>query len=173
MTTQQCPLSYYLDLSYPYTIVPDNGAFFIEFPDLPGCMTQVRSESEIPQAAEEIRTLWIETAHEEGWTIPEPAMYSEFSGKFVARVSKSLHRELVVAARQEGVSLNAYVGYLLAGRSIAAQLNASIEGIEAQVSSLSARLPYKVDVERHSDSVTRTITESEIRAFSYSTVAVC
>lgn len=127
MTAQLPPLSYYLDLEYPYTVMPDNGAFFIEFPDLPGCMTQVRSESEIPQAAEEIRTLWIETAHEEGWTIPEPVMYSEFSGKFMTRIPKTLHKDLVMAAKQEGMSLNAYVGYLLASRNMAAQLNARLD----------------------------------------------
>lgn len=132
MARQQHALSYYLDLRYPYTVVPDNGAFFIEFPDLPGCMTQVRSEGEIPQAAEEIRTLWIETSHEEGWGIPEPVMYSEFSGKFVTRVPKSLHKDLATAAKQEGMSLNAYVNYLLAERNMAAQLNARLDTLEAQ-----------------------------------------
>lgn len=153
MTTQQYPLSFYLDLSYPYTVMPDNEAFFIEFPDLPGCMTQVRSESDIPEAAEEIRTLWIETAHEKGWTIPEPIMYSEFSGKFLTRIPKSLHRELVMAARQGGMSLNAYVGYLLANRNVAAQINARIAGLETQLSALSDQLRQSVDVERHATSV--------------------
>ncbi len=140
MAKQQHPLSYYLSLSYPYTVVPDNGAFFIEFQDLPGCMTQVRSESEIPLAAEEIRTLWIETEYEEGESIPEPMMYSEFSGKFMTRIPKSLHRDLVMAAKGEGMSLNAYVGYLLANRNVVAQLSAQVDDLESQLSSLSEQL---------------------------------
>jgi antitoxin HicB len=71
MATQRHPLSHYLALDYPYTVVPDEGSFFIEFPDLPGCMTQVEDASGIPQAAEEIRTLWIEGEYEDGAAIPE------------------------------------------------------------------------------------------------------
>lgn len=172
MAIQQRPLSYYLDLNYSYTVVPDNGAFFVEFPDLPGCMTQVGNEGEIPQAAEEIRTLWIETAHEEGWAIPEPMMYSEFSGKFVARIPKSLHRDLVMAAREEGVSLNAHVSNLLADRNVVTQLGARLEGLALQLSTLSERLPYNIDVERHSCSVTRTATTAELTA-GYTMVTAC
>ncbi len=153
MATQQHPLSHYLDLSYPYTVVPDNGAFFIEFPDLPGCMTQVRREGEIPQAAEEIRTLWIETEYEEGETIPEPMMYSEFSGKFVARIPKSLHRDLVMAAKGEGISLNAYVGHLLADRNASAQLNARIDGLESQLAALGDQVRETAAPEGQSASV--------------------
>lgn len=153
MATQRQSLSYYLDLSYPYTVVPDNGSFFVEFPDLPGCMTQVRSEGEIPQAAEEIRTLWIETEYEEGETIPEPMMYSEFSGKFVTRIPKSLHRDLVMAARGEGISLNAYVGHLLADRNAAAQVSARLDGLESQLSALSDQMREVAASERQTASV--------------------
>ncbi len=120
MATQPHPLSYYLDLTYPYTVVPDDGSFFVEFPDLPNCMTQVEDASEIAAMAEEIRTLWIESEYERGNEIPEPTMQSGFSGKFVTRVPKSLHRDLAMAAKSEGMSLNAYVGYLLAERNVAA-----------------------------------------------------
>lgn len=102
MAPKRPPIAHYLGLEYPYSVVPDNGSFFIGFPDLSGCMTQVEDASEIPGAAEEIRTLWIETGYEDmGADIPEPLMYTEFSGKFVTRIPKSLHRELVVAARRE------------------------------------------------------------------------
>lgn len=115
MATQRHPLTYYLALEYPYTVVPDDGSFFIEFPDLPGCMTQVDDASEIASAAEEIRTLWIEGEYEDGHDIPEPVT-KEYSGKFVVRLPKTLHRTLVEQAEREGVSLNAYVNYLLAER---------------------------------------------------------
>lgn len=102
--------------------MPDDGSFFIEFPDLPDCMTQVEDASEIPGMADEIRTLWLESAYEDtDLPIPEPVGY-DYSGKFVMRVPKSLHRDLVQSAKREGMSLNAYVNYLLTERNLAARL---------------------------------------------------
>jgi hypothetical protein len=47
--------------------------------------------------------------------IPEPRPEEEYSGKFVVRVPRSLHRELVETAEREGVSLNQYINVALAG----------------------------------------------------------
>jgi antitoxin HicB len=162
MAVQQEPLSHYLDMTYPFTVVPDNGAYFIEFPDLPNCFTQVEDASEIVAMAEEIRTLWIESEYERGNSIPEPAMQSGFSGKFITRVPKTLHKELVAAARQENMSLNAYVGYLLAERNVAAKLNVRMDGLEIQLSVLNERLPYNVDVEKRSVSASQRITKRDM-----------
>jgi len=132
MTDQRYPLAYYLELTYPYTVEPDEGSFFISFPDLPNCMTQVDDAADIAAMAEEIRTLWIETEYERGATIPEPAIQSGFSGKFVVRVPKSLHRDLVIAARREGSSLNAYVSYLLAERNMAAHAMTRLRDLKSR-----------------------------------------
>ncbi len=134
-------LSYYLALEYPYTVVPDDGSFFVEFPDLPGCMTQVDDAGQIAAMAAEIRTLWIEGEYEDGRSIPEPSSHTGYSGKFVARIPKSLHWELALAAKGEGMSLNAYVGYLLAHRDVAARLDTRLTQLECQLSSLGERLP--------------------------------
>lgn len=115
-TAQRESLSHYLALAYPYTVTNDDGSYFIEFPDLPGCMTQVEDARDIAAMADEIRTLWIETEYERGADIPEPAGHTGYSGRFVMRVPKSLHRTLAQSARQEGMSLNAYVLYLLSER---------------------------------------------------------
>lgn len=135
-TEQRQALSHYLELAYPYTVISDEGSFFIEFPDLPGCMSQVEDGSQIADAAEEIRTLWIETEYERGADIPEPASNAGYSGKFIVRVPKSLHRDLAMAARQEGSSLNAYVTYRLAERRMAAQLTARLSALEPGVPSI-------------------------------------
>lgn len=139
MAAERHPLSYYLALDYPYTVVPDDGSFVIEFPDLPGCMAQVEGANEIPGAAEEIRTLWIEGEYEDGHDIPEPVR-KEFSGKFVTRVPRSLHRDLVESARREGMSLNAYVNYLLAERDVAARISARLDELEQRARSRPAKL---------------------------------
>lgn len=148
MAEQRQPLSYYLELSYPYNVVPGESSFFVKFPDLPGCMTQVEHAGEIAAMAEEIRALWIEAEYDQGASIPEPAIQSEFSGKFMTRIPRSLHKELVAAAQVQGASLNAYVGTLLAERNVASRLDARMDRLEAQLTTLNERIPYDVDVER-------------------------
>lgn len=109
----------YMTVKYPFNVTPDpEGGYVIEYPDLPGCMTQVESADEIPDAAEEIRELWIETALEQGREIPEPSGTPGYSGRFVVRIPKSLHRTLVMTAKREGVSLNQYASQALAQAAV-------------------------------------------------------
>jgi antitoxin HicB len=56
---------------------------------------------------------WIETAKEFNDSIPEP-YGSQASGRFVQRIPKSLHARLAARAKQEGVSMNAFVTALIA-----------------------------------------------------------
>lgn len=108
-------LADYFALQYPFNVIPDpDGGYVVVFPDLPGCLTQVETVDEIPAMAEEARRLWLETAHEDGHDIPLPSYPEEYSGKFVLRLPKSLHRSLAEAAEREGVSLNQYAAMLLA-----------------------------------------------------------
>jgi antitoxin HicB len=103
---------------YRFDVIADpDGGFVIRFPDLPGCMTQVERIEDIGVAAEEIRTLWLETAAEMGQDLPAPTFPDEFSGKFNVRIPRSLHRDLVHLAADEGVSLNQLVVSLLSDRS--------------------------------------------------------
>ena len=117
------PLSYFLDLQYPFSVTPDpDGGFFISFPDLPGCITQVNQPDEIGPAAEEIRTLWIETAYEHGNDVPLPQGGVEYSGKFVVRVPRHMHQRLAESAALDGVSLNQYVVSLLSTNDALARM---------------------------------------------------
>jgi predicted RNase H-like HicB family nuclease len=49
-----------------------------------------------------------------GEPIPDPVAERHFSGKFNVRVPESLHRELALAAAEQGVSLNRLVSNRLA-----------------------------------------------------------
>lgn len=49
-----------------------------------------------------------------GEPIPQPIAERRFSGKFNVRVPESLHRELALAAAEQGVSLNRLVSNRLA-----------------------------------------------------------
>lgn len=67
----------------------------------------------IGEMIEEAMLLWIETELEDGALIPEPRPLHDYSGRFVVRMPRSIHRDLVSAAKREGVSLNAFVNSIL------------------------------------------------------------
>ena len=102
---------------YAHVISPlaedEGGGYLITFPDLPGCM----GDGETPEAAIEdgyaAAAAWLKVAAECGDAIPEPGAGGE-SGRFVARIPKSLHMRLIARARQEGVSMNTMLVSMLA-----------------------------------------------------------
>ena len=64
---------------------------------------------ELCQTVEE----WIEIYQEDGEPLPAATAGKEYSGKFVVRVGKDLHRALAVEALRHGESLNSYCMHLL------------------------------------------------------------
>lgn len=112
-------IDYYMALPYRMEIIPDmeEGGFTAWYPDLPGCMTSSESIEGIIANALDAKKAWIEAALDEGVEIYDPSNESdasEFSGQFKLRMPKSLHRDLSVHAKQEGISMNQYCVYLLA-----------------------------------------------------------
>lgn len=103
-------------LTYPFEILPlskdEGGGYAITFPDLAGC----RSDGASPEKALENGRLaladWLAVATEFGDAVPAP--FASVSGRFVQRVPKSLHRQLVDEAKIDGVSLNTLVVSLVA-----------------------------------------------------------
>ncbi len=51
---------------------------------------------------------WIRIHQEDREPLPPPTAGKEYSGKFVVRVGKELHKRLAIQAVREGVSLNSY-----------------------------------------------------------------
>ena len=141
--TARKPLEYYLEREYSFDVMADpEGGYVIKFPDLPGCLTQVDSLEEIPFMVDDARRLWIETAYEEGIEIPEPTYPEEYSGKFIVRTPRSLHRSLVEAAERDGVSLNQYTVMLLARGDSQARLESWLVDIKNCVDEMPGRLRY-------------------------------
>lgn len=67
-------LAYYLSLPYTIELTPDtDGYWFATIPLLKGCITQGDSREDALAMLDEAKTLWLETAMEEGISIPEPA----------------------------------------------------------------------------------------------------
>ncbi len=108
-------LEYYLGLPYTIELKEDREAgWFVKIKELPGCMSQGDTANEALEMIQEAMELWLEVSLEDGDPIPEPRELDDFSGKFVVRVPRSLHRELVEQAKREGVSLNQCVNLALA-----------------------------------------------------------
>ena len=144
MTTEKLTLNDYLALDYSLDVIAQpEGGYVIQYLDLPGCMTQVDSLDEVSTAAQEIRTLWIETQFADGFPIPLPSLPEEYSGKFVLRIAKSLHRRLATSASKEGVSLNQYAMSLLDRNDALARLESKIDAMEVR----SGRSPNEAPVD--------------------------
>lgn len=108
-------IKYYMGLPYTVEITkyPDDG-YFAKVKELDGCMTEADTIEDTYHMIEEAKQLWLEAALESGMDIPLPeTMEKEYSGKFVVRVPKTLHKKLIQTAKKEGVSLNLLVSSLV------------------------------------------------------------
>ena len=118
----------YLRLPYTIEVIRDESdgytGYVARVVELPGCLTQGDDFQELGEMLDEAMRLWIETALEDGQTIPEPRPFEDYSGKFVVRVPRSLHRQLAEAAERDGVSLNSFVNVALA-RAVGERLGAA------------------------------------------------
>lgn len=117
-------------MSLPYTIeiVRDESdgysGWFARVVELSGCMTQADTFDDLGEMIEDAMRAWIETAIEDGQSIPEPRRDEVYSGKFVLRLPRSLHRELAEAAERDNVSLNTFAVSALS-KAIGGQMSTS------------------------------------------------
>jgi antitoxin HicB len=88
--------------------------FLIEVPDLPGCMTAGETMEEAVGMLPEAMTAWLESVLLAGEAVPEPTVISEYSGRVLVRMPKTLHQQLIERAEAEGVSANQLAVALLA-----------------------------------------------------------
>jgi predicted RNase H-like HicB family nuclease len=111
-------LKYYMQLKYPtqLTEIPaeDGGGYLIDIPLLKGCISDGETITEALKNIEEAKEEWFAYMLENNLSIPEPADISKYSGKFVVRIPKSLHKTISEQSRMEGLSLNQYVANSLA-----------------------------------------------------------
>lgn len=107
----------YLNLPYNYIVQPihdESGSYFYaRILEFDGCQSTGETIDEAYENLKDAMRGWIETKLENGFTIPLPVGYDNFSGKFIVRIPKSLHYKLSIEAEQEGVSLNQYALYKL------------------------------------------------------------
>ena len=117
-------LKYYMDLKYPFFIEQDeDGSYFIQYPDLPGCMTCGATIEETLVMGEDAKKSWIASALHDGVFIPEPKIVEDYPDNFKLRLPKSLYKQLATNAKAEGVSMNQYCLYLLSNGYQSARYN--------------------------------------------------
>lgn len=113
-------LDYYMGLPYTIEVIPipasEGGGYTAQLPQL-GRFAFVGDGETIEEAIADLENFKRErfAAYlEDGIEIPEPKLEKEdYSGRFLVRIPKVLHRQLVEAAKENQSSLNQYVTYLL------------------------------------------------------------
>jgi antitoxin HicB len=106
---------YYMSLPYKIVLLPaEEGGYVVEIPELPGCITQGDNLEDAFKMINDAKAAWIDVALQEGIEISEPYTEEQYSGKYVVRIPKTLHRDLANKAKEEKVSLNQLTTYLLA-----------------------------------------------------------
>ena len=89
----------------------EDQAFLAEAPELPGCVTHGATEKLAVERGRDAIVSWLETASE--FEVPIPTPIRDFSGQFVVRIGRGLHRDLVKKAQAEDLSLNQLVQQIL------------------------------------------------------------
>ena len=110
-------LNYYLSLPYSKVIVKrddEDGVHYIgKVLEIDGCMGDGETEALAIESLNDSLEAILESMLEHGDHIPEPVIEDNFSGKFIVRLPKSLHRRLALESQKEGVSLNQYALFKL------------------------------------------------------------
>lgn len=107
-------IDFYMSLKYKMELIEsEDGGYFAQIKDLPGCMTYFDNIEDLNPMLNDAKRAWFESRINKGLNIPEPSKDEEFSGKTIVRFPKSLHRKLSEQAKKEKVSLNQYILHLL------------------------------------------------------------
>jgi len=91
----------------PLTIA-EGGGWLASFPDLPGCMSDGETPEEALRNAAEAESAWLAANKQWGRT------RAEKPARLVARLPRSIHRDLQERANEEGVSINTMLVTLIA-----------------------------------------------------------
>jgi len=98
---------------YPFEVRPlsedDGGGYLISFPDFAECISDGATVQEALENGRDALQATISTLKARKLPVPAPNSGGIASGKFIARVPKTVHAQLATRARAEGVSLNTLV----------------------------------------------------------------
>ena len=107
----------YMKLPYTRMVqekMDESGHYFYGYIlELDGCQSTGNTLDELYENLNEAMEGYLEIKLENNLPISTPKDLEDYSGKFVVRIPKTLHRRLTVEADQEGVSLNQLALYKL------------------------------------------------------------
>lgn len=102
---------------YPFEVRPlsaaEGGGYLVSFTDFNDCVSDGSSVDEAIANGRLALKETIAALKAAGLPVPVPTQATAASGKFVARVPKSVHAKLSSRAKAEGVSLNTLVVSLI------------------------------------------------------------
>ena len=109
-------LAYYIGLPYTFEVTPDTSGtgYVVSVKERPGCLSQGDTIAKAMDRVREAMELWFSVCIQDGLAIPEPGDNDKFSGRFVLRLPKTIHRAVAQAAERDGTSLNMYIATKLA-----------------------------------------------------------
>lgn len=94
----------------------EDEGYVVKCPEFPGLSAFGETPDKAVAEAQVALELMIEAYEERSLELPEPRKLEQFSGQFRVRIPKTLHRQAVEMAEQEGVSLNAFVATAIASK---------------------------------------------------------
>lgn len=107
-------LEYFMNLNYKMEIAEDDeSGYVLSYPELTGCITVAENLEDGIRNLKDARREWIIACLEDGTVIPSPNSEEDYSGNYSLRMPKSLHRDISLKAKKEGISLNQYCVYVL------------------------------------------------------------
>lgn len=90
----------------------DLGSYFYGYyVELPGCESKADTLDQLISNMGDAKLGWISIRFNRGEAIPQPQ--SAYSGQLMLELPRSLHQQLDLKARQEGITLNQYLIYKL------------------------------------------------------------
>jgi len=96
----------YLKQPYSRILIPDEDGLSAEVLEFSGCIAQGDNPTEAFENLEKAAKSWIVATLRSGKEIPQPSVNYGYSGKFVLRLPRDLHRMAARKAERDGVSLN-------------------------------------------------------------------
>lgn len=103
---------------YPMLLRPlqedEGGGWLAGIPDLPGCVSDGETPEEAVHNVLKAQEAWLAVSRKLGQNVLKSTPLSEeCSGRFTLQLPRSLHRQLNLRARMEGVTLNELVLQLI------------------------------------------------------------
>ena len=101
--------------AYQFTVRPlskeEGGGFLVEFPDIPGCMSDGETIDEAIRNGREALRDCLDVFRESRRAIPKPGIEA---AQWRQRLPRTLYSKLTKQAEREGVSINSFVTAIIA-----------------------------------------------------------